>query len=56
MNDKKPILSIKTCNKQPYMDIMKDIMVKKNGLFSFTLKCDSSKITDYAVTENVKPK
>ncbi len=51
-----PGLDIRPHNVKAYLDIAKDIDVRKNGLFSFVLKCDRSDIIDYSVIENVSPK
>jgi len=50
----KTVLPIKEHNIKPFLDIAKDIDVKKNGLFSFVLRCDKGKIVDYVNIENVK--
>lgn len=51
-----PALRVTPHNLKAYLDIAKDMDVKKNGLFSFVLRCDNSDIVDYAVIENVSPK
>jgi hypothetical protein len=46
-------LNIKDHNRQAHLDIEKDIEVKKNGLFTFTLRVNNGNITDYNVIEVV---
>ena len=52
----KPIITIKAHNKAVYMEMVKDIATQKNGIYSFILRCDSSKmpgaIVDYAWTDS----
>ena len=53
-------ITIKSHNKKPYMAMMRDIMAQKNGIYSFVIRCDSTKmpgaIVDYVHMENVKGK
>ena len=47
-------VTIKTHNKQAYIAMMRDMFAKKNGVFSFVVRCDSGRIVDYVNMENVK--
>jgi len=46
-------LTIRNSNRQPHIDIEKDIQARKNGLFTFTLRVNNGNIVDYNVTEYV---
>lgn len=51
-----PKIDVRPHNVRPYLDLAKDMDVKKNGLFTFVLRCDSSDIVDYSVIEDASPK
>ncbi len=46
-------LSIRESNIPAHLDIEKDISVKKNGNFTFTIRTNNGNISDYNVTEFV---
>ena len=49
-------LDIPEANRQAHIDIEKDIMARKNGLFTFVLRVHDGKITDYSLMETVDAK
>jgi len=49
-------IEIKAHNKQAYMAMMRDILSKRNGIYSFVLRCDSGRIVDYVHLQNIKIK
>lgn len=44
-------LEIREHNRQPHLDIEKDIEIKKDGLFTFILRVNNGNIVDYQVME-----
>jgi hypothetical protein len=55
-NGTKTRITIKAHNKLAYMSMMRDMLAKKNGIYSFVLRCDSGRIVDYVFMENTKIK
>jgi len=55
MSNGTKIVDIKPHNKKVYIDIIRDVLIKKNGLFSFVLRCHNGLIRDYVLMETVKP-
>jgi|TARA_Y100000310_G_scaffold314835_1_gene364620 hypothetical protein len=49
-------LSIPKENRQAHIDIESDIRKRKNGLFTFIIRVDEGKITDYTLMEYVDAK
>ena len=49
-------LSIRQHNIPAHLDIERDIKLKKNGLFTFTLRINGGNIVDYSLTEYVDVK
>ena len=49
-------VEIKAHNKLAYMAMMRDILAKKNGIYSFVLRCDSGRIVDYVCMDSIKLK
>lgn len=41
-------------NKKAHLDIARDMLLKGNGLFSFTLRVNGGKIVDYVYMEGKK--
>jgi len=46
-------LSVRKHNVTAHLDIEKDIKIKKNGLFTFTLRINGGNIVDYSLVEYV---
>jgi hypothetical protein len=53
MNEK---LILRRHNKRVYLEMIKDMANKKNGVYSFTLRLDNGNITDYVHLETVDVK
>ena len=49
-------LSIREHNIPAHLDIERDIKLKKDGLFTFTLRINGGNIVDYSLTEYVDVK
>ena len=49
-------LSIREHNVPAHLDIERDIKLKKDGLFTFTLRINGGNIVDYSLTEYVDVK
>jgi len=45
-------LTIREHNKQAHIDIDRDILTKKNGLFTFIVRINAGNIVDYCVLES----
>ena len=45
-------LIIREHNRQAHYDIQRDLLKKKNGLFTFIIKVSCGSITDYVLLDN----
>lgn len=43
-------------NLEPHLDIERDLAIKKNGLFTFTLRVNNGKVVDYSLVEQIDVK
>ena len=53
-NTKQGKINVKPHNKQVYIDILKDMTRRKDGVFSFQIKLNNGEIFDYLVHEKVQ--
>lgn len=51
MKDK---ITIRPHNKRAYMDLIREVLKKRNGLLSFVLRVSSGNIVDMVIMENKK--